>query len=139
MRARHKILLVWLMPLLLLTGCHRSQSASAPPKPISVVTMVHVSCVHDSSTISRQYTQERNMQFVLNYLRLLPFQGSADTDPERVLGDEYRITLQLSDGRIRVYRQRAGRYLSIDCHPWYQTDPEKASSLLPFLQETPSD
>ena len=138
MHRTEKILLTWLTLLVFLTGCSHASAAAPPPEPISVVTGIQVTCVHDGTTISRRYTHERNMQFILNYLRLLPFRGSADTDPERIVGDECRITLQLSDGRNRIYRQRAGRYLSVDCQPWYQIDPDKTSSLLPFLQKTPS-
>lgn len=104
-----------------------------------MVTQVRVVCRHKKNTMTRCYTQPHKMESVLNYLRLLKNRGDADTDPERLLGDRFEITLYYSDGRHRIYRQRANRYLSKDSHPWEKIDPDQAQLLYPMLQSMPSD
>ena len=123
--------------LFLLAGCSRKEPTPHPDT--RVVTRIEVTCRNEDTTMERSYTDPQKIRFILNYLRLLKFCGAADTDPERITGDDNRIVLQLSDGHQRIYRQRAYRYLSVDCRPWFKVDPEHAATLLPYLQETASD
>ena len=131
MDACRKIFLSFLFLVFLLTGCEKSPDASPVPRYVAQVDV--------RGTLQRKYTAPEKMSSVLNYLRLLEGGGSPDTDPERITGDVYEITLSLSDGTRRVYRQRANRYLSRDSHPWERIDPELASRLSPLLEALESD
>ena len=79
------------------------------------------------------------MEKILTYLRQLEYRGMAETDPERICGDSYQITVRSSDGTSCNYRQRANCYLSRNNHPWEKIDPKQAEKLYPLLQEMPSD
>lgn len=103
------------------------------------VTQVRVVCQHKGNTMTRCYTRPYKMETVLNYLRLLKHNGQADTDPERLMGDCFEITLYYSNGQQGIYRQRANRYLSKNAHAWGKIVPEQAQLLYPMLQSMPSD
>ncbi len=85
------------------------------------------------------YTQPQKMETILYYLRSLEDLGSADTDPERIMGDRFKITVIYSDGSRRLYRQQADRFLSRDDRPWRTVDPQKAALLYPLLVSMPPD
>ena len=130
-------ILFFLLPVLLSgsvsPGLHRIDG------PLHTVTTVHVVCSRENRTMTRLYHAPRKMEKVLNYLRLLEDQGTADTDPERLAGDRFEITLYYSDGQQGIYRQRGDRYLSKNAHPWKKVDPDQARLLYPMLQAMPSD
>lgn len=106
---------------------------------VPVVTQVQVTCAHEGKTIERCYTGQRKIAPILNYFRMLENQGKTHIDPERILGDVYRIRISLSNGIEHVYWQRADRYLSRDRHAWHLVDREQAKQLYAILQEMPSD
>lgn len=109
---------------LLLTGC------AAKPKPLHLVTKISVT---DRAGITKDYTEPQKMETILYYLRSLEPQGRPDTDPERIMGEAYRICVEYADGGQSIYRQRANRFLSRDAHPWQKIDPQKAAVLRPLL------
>lgn len=137
MRKRYGLyLLLLLVPTLLSgSGFRALEAASAP----GLVTQVDVVCRREYSTLTRHYTQPRKIEPILNYLRLLTYHGRPDTDPERMAGNAYEITLHYASGRKSIYRQRAEQFLSKDGEPWERIRPEQASLLFPLLQNTPSD
>ena len=133
------ILFAFLLLPGILSGCrryHASENTTISPR---VVTQVDVICKREDTSILRSYTHPKKMETILVYLRLLEPLGKAETDPERILGDQYEIVLRFSDGRQRIYRQRANAYLSKDFQPWYRIDPEHAGVLYSILQDMPSD
>ena len=111
----------------LLTGC-RSQSEET----LELVTRVQVSGFSQNAPFRAVYTDPSKMETILYYLRGLDPQGTPDTDPERILGDHYRISISYTDGTRHIYRQQANRFLSFDSHTWKMVDPKKGS-LLPLL------
>lgn len=126
--------ILWLLlPVLLLAGCQKKTSAD-----YRVVTRVQVFCHNGGDAIYRQYTDQRDMQAVLNYLRLL----DAAAPPEQLPEDaqlSYKIVLKDNLGGQRVYRQLGSRCLSRDNGPWQSIDGSKGSLLYPMLLLMPGD
>jgi hypothetical protein len=89
--------------------------------------------------IQRHYTDSQKMEYVLLYLRLLKPFGKPDTDPDQLDKDVYQITVHLSDGDRRIYRQKAHKYFSWDSRPWQKIDPAQASGLYALMEHLPSD
>ena len=115
-------------------------SADTKPAPLcQVVTQVDISCRKEHMLISRHYTDMKKMEAVLLYLRLLDPQWQPGSSTTPLNKDVYAITVHLSDGRQRVYRQKAHRYFSRDSGSWKIIDPEKASRLYALMRHLPSD
>lgn len=133
MKKRGKFCLILLFALLL------SGWKKKPPEAVRVVTRLDISCYHDYGISCWTYTQPEKMEWILNHLRQRKNLGTAQTDPERLLGDAYRIDICLSDGTHHVYYQRADRYFSRQGHAWQKTDPDQAAALRAFLQKISSD
>ncbi len=79
------------------------------------------------------------MQRVLLHIRSLGPLFSPDVDPEPLAAHTICITLTCADGSRKIYLQKAERYFRSGDAAWQQISPEKGSSLLQVLQETPSD
>lgn len=126
-----------LLPFLL-SGAAGPRIYQKKPLP-HIVTQILVVSHHGDHDMTRQYTQPHKIQPVLQYLRLLKREGTADLDPELLTGDRYDITLYYSDGQQKIYRQRSNRYLSKNCQQWEKINQEQAERLYPILQAMPSD
>ena len=119
---------------LLFSGC-KKQSLHIP----STVTQIHVTGTLARRPVQRQYTGSETMEFVLNYLRTLDFDGFTSLDPTLLPGDDFVITLFFSDNTSKLYRVHSNRYL---CHPdgkWEKVDAEKAGRLASIIQTYRSD
>ena len=79
------------------------------------------------------------MTAILNYLRWLNPRYKADCDPEIIPGDEYIITVHLSDGTQEVYHQKTNGYLRKDSGRWENIDPEKGATLYEILSQMAGD
>ena len=101
------------------------------PKSLHLVTKISVT---DGKGITRDFTEPKKMETILYYLRGLDPLGRPQTDPERIMGESYRIHIEYADGGKSIYRQRANRFLSRDSHPWQTVDPKKAAVLRPLLE-----
>lgn len=132
-----KLLILFCFSALILSGCNANDPKQAPL--CRVVTQVDISCRKEHMLISRHYTDMKKMESVLLYLRLLDPQGRPDTDPGSLNKEVYQITVHLSDGKQRIYRQKAHRYFSRDNGSWRVIDPEKASGLYTLMRRLPSD
>ena len=119
----------------LLWGCSPKKSYMQS----HLVTQVDISCQHKDVKFSRHYTDEQKMSYVLLYLRLLKPLGTPETDPQAIDGDECRITVQLSDGRQKIYTQKAHRYFSGTAQLWQRIDPAQAAGLYRLIQVLPAD
>ncbi len=124
--------------LLLLTmlsgcGCQREQPLAV------VVEKVEVTSHHGDETLERTYTKSAKMSAILNYLRWLRPRFGADCDPEQIPGDEYTITVTLSDGEQEVYEQKTNGYLRKDEGRWENIDPEKGVMLYEIISKMGSD
>lgn len=113
-----------------LCGCGKKQIV-AP----AVVTQVQIDCVHAGTQYSRNYTDSEEISAVLNCLRLQRSQGTAQVDPERLMGDVFVIRIGMSDGTQHIYRHRGGQYLSKDSKPWQIVSREYSGQLYSFIWE----
>lgn len=113
-----------LLCCLFLCACQKATSA---PRLVTKVT------VTDNSGTVRDYADPRKVETILYYLRSLEPLGKPKTDPERIMGESYRIDVVYSDGSKSIYRQRANRFLSRDSHPWQTINHRKAAVLRPLL------
>lgn len=137
MKKNIKIFILLCFSAVIMCGCNTNDSQ---PKPLTrVVTRVDISCQQENMLIQRHYTDPQKMEYVLLYLRLLKFKGKPDRDPEPLDKDVYEITVHLSDGDKRLYKQKAHRYFSRDSRPWELIDPAQASGLYLLMQKLPSD
>ncbi len=136
MQIFRKLSIILLMPMLLVSTAHAAGGQDSRPHYISQIQVI---CHRGSTTISRAYIQPHKMEEILNYLRILDCNGNADTDPERIVGDSFVITLYDSSGQRQIYRQRANRFLSKNSHPWETIDTEQAKRLYPLILSMLSD
>lgn len=137
MKKAFKLFVLFCFSAVIMSGCGIDNTQ---PKPLTrVVTQVDISCKKENMLIQRHYTDSQKMEYVLLYLRLLKPFGKPDTDPDQLDKDVYEITVSLSDGTKRIYRQKAHKYFSWDSRPWQQISPAKASGLYALMQHLPSD
>jgi len=115
-----------------LWGCE-----SREPESPAVVTQVQIRCLHAGVQIHRSYTDPGRISAVLDCLRLQRSKGTAQVDPERVIGDVYEIRVGMSDGTEHIYRHRGGQYLSKDSGPWQIVSREQSAVLYTLLWEFP--
>ena len=135
MKRTIKLLILFCFSALSLCGC-----AQAEATPLCrVVTAVDISCQQEDVLISRHYTSMKKMESVLLYLRLLEPRPNPPVDPNQLDSDIYRITVFLSDGKKKIYRQKAHRYLSVGNQPWKTIDPAQATGLYQLMRQLPSD
>ena len=97
-----------------------------------VVTQIHVTQSHDGKTELRSYYDQKSMNRILNYLRLLPTRGKSDPAPESFRADTYEFVLRYSDGSDSTYRQIYQDYLQKDDSGWVRIEG-KADLLFPPL------
>ncbi len=119
---------------LLVLGCQRQ----AMPQS-SVVTGISVSVENGGPEIRLEYRAPNKMRAILNYLRWLEPGETAQTDPQALPGTQVRLVMHFSDGREKVYVQKADRFLQIDGNPWQVIDPVKAQTLEKMLGEMAGD
>lgn len=111
-----------------LLGCEKTKTAAT-----AVVTQVQIDCVHAGVQISRNYTDAETVSAVLDCLRLQRSKGTAQVDPERIMGDVFEIRIGMSDGTQHIYRHRGGQYLSKDSGPWQVVSREHGAALYALL------
>ena len=131
--------LLWLISLtltvLFLSGCRQQ---SEPPRP-TVVTGITVTYENGPISAQRYYSTSAKMRAILNYLRWIDPYGVPEVDPESVNGGSFSIVLSYSDGREKLYRQKADSYLLEEGCPWRKIDPDRAMTLGKMLGEMESD
>ena len=135
---KQKLFLVFTF-LCVLSGCSKADTVEIKPVQYRVVEQIDISCCRSGVRQYFSYSTPQKMETILTYLRQLEYRGMAETDPERIRGDSYQITVRSSDGTFRRYRQRADCYLSRNNLPWEKIDTKQAQKLYPLLQEMPSD
>lgn len=127
-----------MLPVLLLL-CLPGAMARRQGPSLPVVDRVEVDCRQGAVHQLRRYTSGDKMSWVLNFMRLQENLGKPEEDPEAAPGDVYIVTVHLSDGRERIYRQRADRYLQKDGKPWQKIDPAWGGNFYYLLQTLPAD
>ena len=129
-------ILILLLFITLLSGC--GKTVPKPDTP-SVVTLVEVSALQNGKVVHYRYTQDDKMQAILSYLRSLRPGVYVPIEAETFRSDAYRISLTLSDGRIKIYHQLYDEFMQKDNGPWQRIDSARASSLPQLLKLIPSD
>ena len=107
--------------------------------PVRVVTHIDITYENGSIQTQRHYEDDKKMNQVLNYLRLIDPYGRPAVDPEIIKGSQFHIELAYSDGSSKVYRQKADRYMQIDGGDWKTIDPARAEELSLLLGQLESD
>lgn len=137
MKKAIKLFILFCFSAVIMCGCGTNNT---PAQPLCrVVTQVDISCRKEHMLIQRHYTDTEKMEYVLLYLRLLKPLGKPDTDPDALDKDVYEITVHLSDGNRRIYRQKAHKYFSWDSRPWEMINSAQASGLYALMEHLPSD
>ncbi len=126
-------LMLCLVAVLYGCSCEKNQSL------ITVVEKVEVVSHHGEETLTRTYTESRKMTAVLNYLRWLRPAHGADCDPEQIPGDDYTITVTMSDGEQEIYQQKTNGYLRKNQERWENIDPEKGIMLYEIISQMEGD
>ena len=134
MKKSVRLLILLCFSAIIMSGCIQNNAPHT-----RVVTQVDISCQQETFQLHRHYTDPQKMEYVLLYLRLLKPMGKTDPLPDDLKRDLYEITLSMSDGTQRSYRQLAHRYLSKDAGPWRPIDPKQAAGLYFLMQKLPSD
>lgn len=133
--ARFTFLFCIALVISLFCGCsHRKE----PIRP-TVVTGITVTYENGPISARRYYSTSAKMRAILNYLRWIDPYGAPEVDPENVSGSNFSIVLSYSDGREKLYRQKADSYLLEEGHPWRKIDPDRAMTLGKMLGEMESD
>jgi len=116
-----------------LWGCGKKEA----PSEHRVVTGVQVDYKQGEKVLHRSYHNIENVQFMLNYLRILkPF---GPVIPEGETADSCQITLEYSNGPNTVYVQRGNSYICRDGGDWESIDRTRGTLLYPMLLLLPSD
>ena len=126
--------LAFIMACLLLTGCGQK----AAPR-VNLVTAVEVTWTRDGQTSQATYTQPGKIRRFLYYLRRQETAGYAQVKPEGMEGSMCRIRVYLSDGSVRVWRQRADRFVSVDYHRWKNLEAPWGKRIYLLLRLIPPD
>lgn len=136
MKNRRPLFLLILFTALSISGCGKQYT----PVPLCrVVTGVDISCRHEDALIRRHYTDTEKMEAVLNYLRLVGKGSIPKLDPESLDAEVFEITLQLSDGCQKQYRQTAHRYFYRQQGGWQTMEPSHSAKLYTLMRQLPSD
>jgi len=124
-----KKMAAFLLLTVLLCGCARNRLPDGPL--CRVVTHIHVAYTIDGHTETKTYTEPKQMESILNYLRLLKKGNKADIDPDSFRSDSFDITLFYSDGQQNTFRQLHDQLLQADGGPWLKIETEKMELLFP--------
>ena len=126
---------VLFLSALMLCSCGKHHT-----KPVyEVVTSVDVVTARDGKLLHRHYASPEKIRPVLLYLRMLKHSPLFESIQEPEGEDIFLITVGLTGGKKRYYRQAKHRYFSFDGGAWRSIDPGKAAGLYRILQTFPSD
>ena len=127
----------FLLLCFLFSGCRDNTDHTEPA--LVYVTEISIDYQYRQSHLRRHYTDSDKMDVILYYLYDLSPHGQPEEDPEQIQGDSRKITLTLSNGQTRIYRQIGSQYLSVDFHPWQKISQKKAGVLFHLVNHIESD
>ncbi len=137
MKHAAKLFVLFCFTAITLSGCKNNDASLSTG--YRVVTQVDIACRHEETLVTRHYTEAKKMESVLLYLRLLKPLGKPESDPELLDREVFEITVSLSDGTRKHYRQKAHRYITRENRPWEVIDPAQAYGLYALMRHYPSD
>lgn len=132
-----RILPVIFLLCIWLCGCRNE--VPAPEASVVYVTQVNIDYQYRQSHLRRSYTNTDKMDVFLYYLYDLSPHGQPEEDPEQIQGDSCKITVTLSNGEHRIYRQIGSQYLSVDSRPWQKISETKGALLYHLVNHIESD
>ena len=118
--------------ILLATFLSPSHGAAPAPETNRVVTQITVTVMRNDQTSTATFTDDRQMEAILTYLRMTLPTGAMEFEPDSFRSDSYVFTVDFSDGSQNVYRQIYHDYLQKNTGHWQRIDP-KADLLFPPL------
>ncbi len=124
--------LIHYLLILLATFLSPSHGAAPAPETNRVVTQIEVSIVQNGYTSTTTYTDDRQMEAILTYLRMTQPTGAMQYEPDSFRSDSYTFTVYFSDGSQNVYKQIYHDFLQKNTGRWQRIDP-KADLLFPPL------
>lgn len=136
MRKISKIILSVLFTTVILSGCARNHAVNSHSL---IATEIDIVTQHEKALVHRHYTDPEKMESVLMYLRLLQPVGKPEVSPDEIADDVFLITVHLSNGEKRYYRQAEHRYFTESNFPWFAIDPGQAAKLYALMRHYPSD
>ena len=136
MRKISKIILSVLFTTVILSGCTRNHAVNSH---CLIATKIDIVAQHEKALIHRHYTDPEKMESVLLYLRLLKPIGKPQISSDEITDDIFLITVHLSNGEKRYYRQAEHRYFTENDFPWFTVDPGQAAKLYTLMRHYPSD
>ena len=124
--------LIQYLLILLASFLSPSNGATPAPEAYRVVTQIEVTAVHNGQSATTVYTENRQMEAILTYLRMTQPTGAMEFEPDSFRSDSYTFTVYFSDGSQTVYQQIYHDFLQKDTGRWQRIDP-KAGLLFPPL------
>lgn len=112
------------------SGCQKKNAPLA-----RVVTAVEISGQHPPLQFSRTYTQNEQMQTILQYLRSIRSHKKVTQMDEERISTGFLITVHLSDGADHIYALLGHRYFKAPGKPWVEIDGNKAAKLYQAIKE----
>lgn len=134
MRTMAKIVILINFCMVMMCSCSNDHAAPV----YRTVTQVDIVTKYENQLIHRRYNTPEKIRPVLLYLRLLKPQGKP-VQVDETADDVYLISISLSDGKKRYYRQASHRYLAKEKGPYKSIDPGQAAKFYRILRELPSD
>lgn len=124
------ILVIFCACFLVFSGCQKENAPLA-----RVVTAVEISGQHPPLQFSRTYTQNEQMQTILQYLRTIRSHKKVTKMDEQRISTGFMITVHLSDGADHIYALLGHRYFKAPGKAWVEIDGNKAAKLYQAIKE----
>ena len=123
--------------MIFFSGC--SHQPAKPEDSYRVVTNVQILYRNGPTEAQMSFSEEKNVQAILEYLRQISPYGTPAEDPNSVDGSHFYITLIHSDGSTNTYHQLADRMMQLDGGPWRRIDVNRAGKLEILLKQMAED
>ena len=105
--------------LILLTAFLSPNSVSTTTPAVNrVVTQIDITVITDDHAQTTTYTDDRQMESILTYLRLTEPMATRQFEPDSFRSSSYTFTIYFSDGTQSVYRQIYHDYLQKNGGRW---------------------
>jgi len=98
------------------------------------VTAVEISGQHPPLQFSRTYTQNKQIETILQYLRSIRSHKKVSQIKDERISTGFLITVHLSDGEDHNYALLGHRYFKAPGKPWVEIDRNKAAKLYEAIQ-----
>lgn len=121
---------------LILTGCSPTKPEA---EPLKLVNSVEIDFQLQQEHLKRLYTDAEKIDVILHYLHRLSPHGSANSDPEQLIGERCKITVRMSGGQAHTYRIQGKQYLSVDLKPWKNISRDRCAVLYHLVRRIESD